>query len=171
MKIYTLIVILIIWAGVGQVPAQPVTHQKIDKEMVAFFQGSRTGESRFANGRPIAARASFEVSLDSCWLRYSHTDQPPNIYKAIGMWGLNEAKDTCLAYLFDNFGGVREFKGPTWDGSQLALQYQTTIKGSFSFQRFTFTRLDKNRFKMEYSVSRDSIRWNLGDLLIFSQEQ
>ena len=102
---------------------------------------------------------------------YTHTDQAPNLYKAIGMWGLNRAKDTCLAYLFDNFGGVRAFKGSTWNGSQLVLQYQAMLKGNLFFQRFTFTKLDENRFKMEYDVSKDGIGWNLGDFLIFTRER
>ena len=58
MKIFTLTVILGIWAGFFRMQARHVSYQKTDKAMVAFFQGSWIGKGQFANSKPNAAEAS-----------------------------------------------------------------------------------------------------------------
>jgi len=53
--------------------AQTVTRQsKPNLDMVKFFEGSWIGEGQFKNGKKISAQASFQLSLDSCWLIYTH---------------------------------------------------------------------------------------------------
>lgn len=152
--------------------AQTVTRQsKPNLDMVKFFEGSWTGEGQFANGKKILAEASFQLSLDSCWLVYTHTDQLPNRYKAISIWGTDPSTRMFLAYLFDNFQGHRLFTGQGWQSGEVRFAYKDTVTSNrIPYQRFTYSKISTNSFKMTYEVSKDGFNWRLGDSLIFSRQ-
>jgi len=137
-----------------------------------FLEGSWKGEGKFANGKEIAATASFKWSLDSCWLIYTHEDLPPNRYKAISLWSVDRSKQSFSVDIFDNFHGHRLFAGIQPSEDEVILNAtDTLVKATRFFQRFVYTKLDDHRFKMSYEVSKDNVNWQLGDSLVFIKIQ
>jgi len=141
---------------------------KLSVDFIEFFQGDWSGEGQFSNGKKIEADASFKLSLDSCWLIYTHTDKPPNGYKAISILGIDKVTGKFLDYVFDNFQGHRLFAAKGWEQSGLILT-NTETKPATYFERFTYLKIDTNKFKIIYEVSKDSVNWKLGDSLIFTK--
>lgn len=170
MKISITKISVILSVCITCVQAQNTTRKKIDPAITNFFQGSWVGEGQLANGRSVTADASFQLSLDGCWLMYNHTDRLPNRYKAISMWG-NEPSGNLLDYVFDNFQGHRLFTSRGWNPEEVNFVYRdTVVSGDAVFQRFTYKKLSSDSFKMTYDVSKDGNQWRLGDWLIFTRQ-
>jgi len=97
-----------------------------------------------------------------------HEDISPNRYKAISMWGIDKSKKDFSADIFDNFHGHRVFAGAREENGTIILLHKDTIPGKpVRFQRFSYTKLADDRFKMAYELSKDGSNWILGDSLIF----
>jgi hypothetical protein len=153
-------------AQTGNPPHRP------DPDLLHFFVGHWTGEGAFANGKKIAADVFFQLSLDSCWLVYTHRDKPPNSYKADSYWGVDGQTGEFLAYCFDNFQGHRQFAGNGWKNGKLILAAHAYIPqiGLF-FEHFIYEKISDTSFKMSYETSRDGISWGLGDWLVFTKTE
>ena len=149
--------------------AQSVTSSPkyLDKDMLSFFIGQWSGEGQFANGKKIAADVSFSLSLDSCWVVYTHTDKSPGMYKAMSMWGVDKATGKPVDYIFNNFQGNDKYTSDGWANNKIIWFKEQRISGGSFFTRFTYEKLDENRFKMTYEVSKDNSNWKMGDFLIF----
>jgi len=92
-------------AGVSAGAQTP--NSRPDTALVHYFSGDWKGEGKFANGKPIEATLSFQLSLDSAWLVCQHRDLPPNRYKADFFWGIDRDTKGFEGYCFDNFNGNR----------------------------------------------------------------
>ncbi|MBO9727644.1 MAG: hypothetical protein J7623_03290 [Chitinophaga sp.] len=142
------------------------TPPRLPSSLVHFFTGTWKGAGTFANGKPIAATATFTLSLDSCWLQYEHVDIPPNVYKAHALWGAGN-DGSLLAYIFDNFGGHRQFTGNYTNDALVLVSAQIYPGNKKVYQQFVYRKLSAASFKMSYEMSTDSVQWRMGDTLIF----
>jgi hypothetical protein len=170
MKFLTTLIILISCVRTSQ--AQNLESKpKPDMDFVKFFEGAWVGSGQFSNGKKIGADASFRLSLDSCWLIYTHTDRSPNRYKAISVWGIDKSTAKFVDYVFDNFHGHRLFTSDGWNSAGLILTCkEITPANETLFQRFTYLKIDADKFKMSYEVSNDGTTWKLGDSLVFVKQ-
>jgi hypothetical protein len=98
---------------------------------------------------------------------YRHTDQEPNKFKAVGMWGFDRDSDKFLMLLHDNFGGARLFLSDGWQGEKIVFQRGALLTTPPVQERFTFAREAADAFRMTYETSRDGKTWQLGDSLLF----
>ncbi|SDP29831.1 hypothetical protein SAMN05428975_1047 [Mucilaginibacter sp. OK268] len=138
--------------------------------MASFLEGSWQGEGEFTNGRKIAAKATFHLSLDSCWLSYTHEDRLPNTYKALSMWSIDRSKPSFSATIFDNFRGNRTFVGINTNPDLIILSRKDETKPQQTFERFRYMLIDKNHFQMSYERSLDGQSWKTIDTLLFKRE-
>jgi hypothetical protein len=167
-KLFTAIVLVTI-SVIGRAQNPPAEAGK-PIDVIRFFEGNWTGEGRFANGKKIAADASFKLSLDSCWLLYTHTDLLPGRYKAISMWGTGRTKAGFPAIIFDNSHNSRSFTGLYENDNEIILSRKSEQNAVQYFERFVYTILDSDHFKMAYEISKDGIAWREGDSLTFARK-
>lgn len=136
-------------------------------DLIQYFAGKWEGKGSFANGKSIAATATFTMSLDSSWLQYEHKDIPPNRYKALSLWG-TEKDGALLAFIFDSFQGHRQFYGDYTRKDRLVLtNVQINQAGKKAYQHFIYEKLSLVAFKMTFEMSQDSMQWRMVDTLIF----
>ncbi|MBO0932575.1 hypothetical protein [Fibrella aquatilis] len=149
----------------------PNSNYKLTNEFVNFFVGSWAGDGEFPNGKKISANLTFELTLDSSWISYEHTDKLPNRYKALSMWGVDMLSGQFVAYTFDNFHGHRKFVSDGWKDNKLILTTNEYYpQRGLLFQHFIYEKLTDKSFKMTYETSKDGITWKLGDFLVFSKK-
>jgi hypothetical protein len=128
--------------------------------LFAYFTGRWHCAGAFASGKPIASTATFAPDLEDHWLAYHHDDTPPNRYHALSLWGTDAQTKRLVSVIHDNFGGVRTFVSPGWDG------HTVVFTDDADHARFTYTADSIAAFRMRYEASRDSGRtWTLGDSL------
>ncbi|HEY8928338.1 MAG TPA: hypothetical protein VIM55_04055 [Mucilaginibacter sp.] len=161
--------LMLLWLGKSAGNAQSPSPPHINKEIVDFFSGSWSGEGKFANGKSIAADVNFSLSLDSCWLMYTHTDKSPNKYKATSMWGVNK-NGQLIDFLFDNFGGHDKYISAGFTNNQLVWETRQENGTAAFYKRFTYQKLDADHFKMTYEASADGNTWRMGDYLVFTRK-
>ncbi|MFB6456276.1 hypothetical protein ACE38W_13470 [Chitinophaga sp. Hz27] len=159
-------ILLFLCAGLCFTSSAQQPKHKLPADLIQYFTGTWKGAGTFSNGKPIAATATFNMSLDSTWLQYEHTDVPPNQYKAHSVWGV-DANGDLLAYIFDNFGGHRQFQGNYSAGGLLLTNIQLNQQGQKVYSHFVYQRLTANTFKMAFEMSQDSLKWRMIDTLIF----
>jgi len=153
MKVFISVIILLFFFSNLQAQS-PENQSKLNIDFVKFFEGIWVGEGQFSNGRKIEAEVSFKLSLDSCWLVYSHNDKAPNHYKAMSVWGIDKATGKLLDYVFDNFQGHRLFISNGWEQNMLLLtEKEFTPANGVIFQRFIYLKTGANKFKMSYEIS------------------
>ncbi len=138
-------------------------------DLIAFFAGEWTGEGKFANGREIKADVKFSAELDNQWLLYSHQDQEPNKYKALGTWGFEFATENFVMVVQDNFGGSRRFQSEGWANGKIVFTNKVSAANLYE-ERFTFERQTSDNFKMTYEMSRDGKNWRMVDFLVFTRK-
>lgn len=147
------------------------TSQQLPADMVQFFLGNWTGDGAFASGKKIAADLSFKLSLDSAWIMYEHTDQAPNRYKALSMWGVDKQTGELVDYVFDNFRGHRKFSSNGWQDGKLTLTRQIPQPtNKVLYERFLYEKLSPQSFKMTYETSQDNNTWKMVDYLTFTKK-
>jgi len=128
--------------------------------LFAYFTGHWHCTGAFASGKPIASDLTFTPDLDDHWLVYRHDDQLPNRYHALSLWGIDAHTNRLVSVIHDNFGGVRFFVSPGWDGQRVVFEDDA------SHARFTYTVDTPTAFRMRYEVTPDSGgTWALGDSL------
>ena len=162
-------VVIILTFGFYAVQAQNIkNNSKFNIAFIKFFEGDWSGVGQFSNGKKIEAEASFKLSLDSCWVIYTHTDKAPNSYKSVSVWGIDKLTGKFLDYIFDNFQGHRLFNSDGWESGRLVLVNKVNMPtGTSTFERFTYLKTGADKFKMSYEVSNDEITWRLGDFVDF----
>lgn len=156
---------MLFFCAVFAVSSQAQQSQKLPADLMQYYIGKWKGEGTFSNGRPIASTVTFRMSLDSAWLQNEHVDVPPNIYKALSLWGV-EKDGTLIAFTFDNFHGHRQFTA-NYSQDKLMLMTTGTFQGAKLYQRFVYEKLSLDAFKMAYETSLDSVKWRMGDTLIY----
>jgi hypothetical protein len=145
--------------------ALPAQQSSLDPEMSALFQGNFACKGNFASGKPIEADVSFASQLDGKWLAYSHTDRPPNRYKAIGHWGVDSESKKLLMLLVDVAGGARVFSSEGWKDGAITFE-RTPFPGQRERkERFRFEKQPDAAFKMTYETASGA-DWKLGDFIV-----
>jgi hypothetical protein len=149
--------------------AKPQPPTPVPAALASFFNGDWSGRGQFASGRPIDADVSFRLELDGQWLQYRHADRAPNSYKALGMWGVDSATRKLVMTINDNGGGARTFESGGW--SDGAVTFVRTISAEpLREERFVFTRLSDNSFRMAYEVHVAPKDWRMIDQLVFERK-
>lgn len=155
--------------GIAFPSAAQQSSSRLPTDLIQYFAGKWEGKGTFSNGKPIAATATFTMSLDSSWLQYEHKDIPPNRYKALSLWG-TEKDGSLLAFIFDSFQGHRQFHGDYTRKDRLVLtNTEVNQAGRKAYQHFIYEKLSPATFKMAFEMSQDSIQWRTVDTLIFSK--
>jgi hypothetical protein len=174
MKVFFARVMFLLMVLPGAVSGQSnklVVPHKLDTNFVHYFLGNWRGEGEFSNGRKIAAKINFSLSLDGAWLVRNHVDEPPNGYKAVSYWGVDRVTGQFVATEFDNFQGHRTFTSDGWVGNRIVLTTNASQAGGLLlYQHFIFERISETSFKMTFETSKDGQLWKMGDYLIFTKE-
>lgn len=142
-------------------------------ELVAFFAGEWTGKGAFADGKPIEARLTIAPDLQGQWLVLRHEDLPPNIYRALSLWGVERASQQLVMTVHDAWGGLRLFTSEGWRDGKVTFDHSTQLPAPSvppgRQERFTYERLSPVSFRFTYEVRADEQVWRLGDSLVFSK--
>jgi hypothetical protein len=148
--------------------AKPQAPVPVPPALASFFGGEWSGRGQFASGRPIEADVSFRLELDGQWLQYRHADRAPNSYKALGMWGVDSTTRKLVMTINDNGGGARTFEGGGWNDGAVTFLRTISVE-PLREERFVFTRLAENRFRMAYEVHVAPKDWRMIDELVFER--
>lgn len=128
-----------------------------------------TGE--FPNGKKIEADLEFVSDLENKWLHYHHTDRAPNTFKVSVMWGIEASSDKFVLMMQDNFGGARLFTSDGWMNRSIRFQNAALLSEPKYQELFTFAAQADNKFRMDWEVSRDGVKWQLGDYIVCTKAQ
>jgi hypothetical protein len=131
---------------------------------LAGFIGSRRCAGTFLkSGKAITSSETVAAELSGYWLTLRHTDTPPFPFQALELWGYDDKAGHFVAYIYDNFGGVREFASPGWDGDSFTW---TDVDTSMPKRdRFVFERQPAGGYRFTYEVSGDGVTWTGVDRL------
>ncbi len=55
-----------------------------------------------------------------------HDDMPPDRFHALELWGFDSSAKNFVAFIYDNFGGVRKFTSDGLAGDQLIWKGEST---------------------------------------------
>jgi hypothetical protein len=135
-------------------------------EPLAYFTGHWSCEGVFpSSGKTIASQIIFAPDLEGAWLTVRHDDAPPNRYHAYEMWGFDPQSKVFVAYIYDNFGGVRKFTSPGWSDTEFTWMGEASKSDPPTSERFVFKRDGPSQFVTSYEVKRGSGSWATGDKL------
>ena len=135
--------------------------QATEPASLAWFAGSWHCAGKFeSNGKPIEARLRFDWDDAAKALVKHHDDEPPNAFHAVELWG---AAGTQLAStIVDAYSGTRVFSSDGWTQGSLTW---TRMVDARPVERFTYVRESQDRMRVDWSTSRDGLRFRLGDTL------
>jgi hypothetical protein len=141
---------------------------KLQKQVESFslFEGKWSCEGIFPkSGKHIASQIVFAPDLEGAWLAVRHDDMPPDRFHALELWGFDSAAKNFIAFIYDNFGGVRKFTSAGLASDQLIWKGESTKADPSITERFVFNLKDASQFVVNYEVQRDSADWVIGDTL------
>lgn len=191
-----LLLALAVWlAAVGLRAQEPrVPEPQLKKEIEAFrgLQGKWSCQGVFpANGKHIESQMAFAPDLDGAWLVKRHDDLPPNVFHDAEYWGFDSASKQFVAFVYDNFGGVRKFTSSGWSDDQLTWSgtgFQPVLQRSPSpatppssggpplpgepsqsepprLERFVYKRDGPRQIVVNWEVKQGAKDWAIGDTL------
>jgi hypothetical protein len=128
----------------------------------AYFIGSWTCNGVFpSTGQPIASKITFTTDLNGASIVKHHDDtSPPALYHSVEMWAYSPADKRFNAAIVDNFGGVRDFTSPGWNGNRFVWTSAPSVQ---PLQQFAYERSSENVFTLDWRVSRDGSTYVVGD--------
>ncbi|MGN2251799.1 hypothetical protein ACFWZ4_00285 [Frateuria sp. GZRe12] len=128
-----------------------------------YFRGGWHCEGFFpASGKIIASDMRYASDLHGAAMVKHHDDVAPASYSAIESWGYDTKGMHYVATLLDNFGGVRRFQSPGWQHEVLTWESAADVMPA---QRFVYTRLDGQRYRVDWKIERDGKSFVVGDTL------
>jgi len=147
----------------GPVQPQAATLQA-GLQPLAGFIGSRHCAGTFLkSGKAITSTETVTADLSGYWLTLRHADTPPFPFQALELWGYDSKAGHFVAYIYDNFGGVREFASPGWEGDSFTW---TNVDTSMPKRdRFVFLRQPKGAYTFTYEVTSGGDAWTGVDSL------
>jgi hypothetical protein len=152
---FFLLASLLVTFTVPRLNAQSKTEPPAGVKSLEFFTGDWHCDGKFTNGKEISANLRFEPVLDGKFILFKHDDEPPFGYHAHSYWGWDQAAGQFISTIHDSTGGTRVFRSSGWKGTTLEW-----LGGDFpakADQRFTFERLEENKFRVSYAyVKHDS---------------
>jgi hypothetical protein len=161
-------------AGVSEIFAQKPANEtaqtkvklKPEVESLAGFEGKWACRGVFAsNGKIIESQKVFSAELEGAWLLARHDDLPPNRFHAIELWGFDPSEKQFVAFIYDNFGGVRRFTSLGWAEDKLIWLGESSKTDSPTVQRFVYKRDSPSQFVVNWEVKKGSADWAVGDTL------
>jgi hypothetical protein len=135
-----------------------------------YFQGSWHCEGVFpASGKTIASRMRYTSDLRGAALIKHHDDiSPPALYHAVESWGYDARAMRFNAGILDNFGSVRRFHSAGWQHETLTWDSAAEVQPA---QRFVYTRLDEDHYRVDWLVDRHGKGLVVGDTLTCGRER
>jgi hypothetical protein len=128
-----------------------------------YFIGDWTCSGMFpSNGKAIASTMRYASDLQGNALLKHHDDTAPGIYRAIEAWGYDDQAKRFNATIMDNFGGARRFSSDGWKQDVLTWSSAADVT---PVQRFVYTRLDQQRYRVDWDVSNNGTDFVVGDTL------
>ena len=157
----------VLFAGGAAVPNAPVPPAAATAlEPLSFFAGQWDCAGEFtASQKPIAAHVAAVADLEGAWLSFRWDDKAPGPFHALEMWGFDKTAKRFTNLIFDNFGGVRRFSSPGWEGSSLVWTLEAAGSPPAAEERFVFERQAGRQFVVSWQVRKPSADWKTGDRL------
>ncbi|HJU27414.1 MAG TPA: hypothetical protein VJ722_12105 [Rhodanobacteraceae bacterium] len=62
----------------------------------------------------------------------------------------------------DNFGGLRDFRSAGWKDGALTWRGAADVR---PVQRFVYSRMDPDTFRLDWGVAKDGAHYKVGDTL------
>jgi hypothetical protein len=120
-----------------------------------------------SSGKHIESQIQFTADLDGAWLVVRHDDLPPNVFHALEMWGFDENAKQFVAFIYDNFGGVRKFTSPGWAEQKLLWLGQPSASATATpfLERFMFALDASGQLVVNWEVKKGAADWKIGDTL------
>lgn len=147
----------------------PVTSEvKLKKEIESFagLQGKWTCQGVFpSNGKRIESQIAFASDLDGAWLVKRHDDLPPNLFHAAEYWGFDSAAKQFVAFVYDNFGGVRKYTSSGWSDDKLTWLGEPSKTDAPRLERFVYKRDNPGQIELNWEVKQGAKDWAVGDTL------
>lgn len=141
----------------------------VDPAMMKFFAGSWGCAGEFASGKKIEADVGFAPELDGKWLLYRHEDRPPGQFKAMAMWGVDQASVKLISVMEDNFSNARLFTSDGWKDGGVTFTRAEFLVQKINQERFRYERQSESTFKMTYERLVDA-QWKMGDFIICTRK-
>lgn len=161
-------------AAVAQTPgaaaaAQPVAAGPTLKPELAplsFFIGRWSCSGEFtASKKPISSHISVVPDLDGALIAFRWDDNPPNQFHALELWGFDKTGKKFQNSIHDNFGGLRLFDSPGWEGETLTWTGDRLAAPADPGQRFVIERKSATEFVISWQVRKAGADWTTGDRL------
>jgi len=155
----------------AQAPASPTgSALKVEIEPLSFFLGQWNCECEFvASKKPIASHIAVAPDLDGSWLAFRWDDNAPNQYHALELWGFDKTAKQFTNFTHGNFGGLRLFDSPGWDGDTLIWTGDALTTPPTLNQRFVIERKPNKQFVISWQVRKPEADWVTGDRLTCRQ--
>lgn len=144
------------------------TAKPLKKEIEAFsgLQGSWSCQGVFpSSGKKIESTIRFSAELDGAWLVKRHDDLPPNAFHDAEYWGFDSASKQFVAFVYDNFGGVRKFTSSGWADDKLTWLGEPSKSDPPRLERFVYKRDSQAQIEVNWEVKKGSADWAIGDTL------
>lgn len=144
------------------------SEHKLKKEVAAFapLQGQWSCAGVFpSNGKKIESKIAFVADLDGAGLVKRHDDLPPNVFHDADYWGFDSAAKQFVAYIYDNFGGVRKFSSAGWADSKLIWLGEPSKSDPVRLERFVYQRDSPTQMEVNWEVKQGAKDWAIGDTL------
>jgi hypothetical protein len=146
--------------------ASPAVKLKAEVEPLASFEGKWACRGVFpSNGKTIESQIMFSAELEGAWLLARHDDLPPNRFHAFELWGFDPAEKQFVAFLYDNFGGVRRFTSFEWTEDKLIWIGESLKTDPPTVERFVYKRDNPSQFVVNWEVKKGTADWAVGDTL------
>jgi len=160
-------ILLLAFLCQAQAPAPPTgLALKSEIEPLSFFVGQWTCAGEFVASRKlISSRIAVAPDLDGYWLVFRWDDNAPNQFHALELWGFDKAAKHFTNFTHDNFGGVRLFNSPGWDGDTLIWTGDALTTPPTLNQRFVIERKPPKEFVISWQMRKPEADWATGDRL------
>jgi hypothetical protein len=137
---------------------------------LAYFIGQWTCDGHFtSNNQPTSATITASLDLQNSWLSFRWDDKPPSQFHALELWGFNKTSKQFTNFIYDNFGGVRMFTSPGWDGDTLIWLGDALADPNNPNQRFVIARKSSKEFVITWQTHQPQGDWRTGDELTCKQ--
>lgn len=148
--------------GAALAPAPAVS------DSLRYFDGTWQCDGVFpSNGRRISSKLVFTWSSRVGSVVKQHDDDPPNGYHAIELWAPS-SKGGFQNMIADSFGGVRHFSSAGWVGDSLVWLDDSDPNRK---EQFAYTKLDTDKMRVDWSVSKSGAAFVVGDTLSCSRSK
>jgi len=151
-----------------QPKAAETAEPKLKKEIHVFagLAGKWACQGVFpSNGKRIESQIAFAPDLDGAWLVKRHDDLPPNIFHDAEYWGFDSAAKQFLAFIYDNFGGIRKFTSSGWTDDKLVWLGEPSKSDPPRLERFVYKRDSPSQIQVNWEVKQGAKDWAIGDTL------